>query len=114
MSDYIEREALLSFLCKQSSEAQVEADENGGESIVYAECLEDVITDIERIPAADVAPVRHGWWEKNEDTYISFDVFRCSECGDEWCWEYDDDAPHEKYLYCPHCGAKMDGGEPND
>lgn len=51
----------------------------------------------------DVAPVVHGWWNANEI---------CSLCGeksteglDATIWNY--------WLpnYCPHCGAKMDGGE---
>lgn len=60
------------------------------------------------MPAADVAPVRHGRWKYNTDFY----VWRCSECGEN---------PHkgtgfvttaEKLpAYCPNCGAKMDGVE---
>lgn len=54
-------------------------------------------------PAADVAPVVHGWWNATET---------CSLCGeksteglDATTWNY--------WLpnYCPHCGARMDGGE---
>lgn len=60
------------------------------------------------IPAADVAPVRHGRWQYNTDFYI----WCCSECGEN---------PHkgtgvvttaEKLpAYCPNCGARMDGAE---
>lgn len=60
------------------------------------------------LPAADVAPVRHGRWKYNTD----FQVWNCSECGEN---------PHkgtgvvvvEENLpaYCPHCGARMDGAE---
>lgn len=50
---------------------------------------------IKETPTADVAPVVHGKWEIG--THHSF---LCSVCG----WE------HECYtLYCPDCGAKMDG-----
>lgn len=58
------------------------------------------------VPAADVVPVVHGWWDANET---------CSLCGeksteglDATTWNY--------WLpnYCPNCGAKMDGGEDND
>lgn len=59
------------------------------------------------IPAADVAPVRHGRWI---DAYPDIEpnpMFMygiCSECGFE--------QGISKYLnYCPNCGAKMDGGE---
>lgn len=48
------------------------------------------------MPAADVAPVRHGHWIENGDCQI------CSECGEEHCWgEY-------RAAYCDSCGAKMD------
>ena len=57
------------------------------------------------IPAADVAPVRHGRWI---DAYPDIEpnpMFMygiCSECGFE--------QGISKYLnYCPNCGAKMDG-----
>ena len=58
------------------------------------------------IPAADVAPVRHGRWV---DAYPDIEpnpMFMygiCSEC------EFEQGI--SKYLnYCPNCGAKMDGG----
>ena len=45
-----------------------------------------------------------GRWEKR--TWIIFDSekvgYRCSECNTTW----DTETP-----YCPHCGAKMKGGE---
>lgn len=64
---------------------------------------------IERILAADVAPVRHGRWI---DAYPDIEpnpMFMygiCSECGFE--------QGLSKYLnYCPNCGAKMDGDASN-
>lgn len=58
------------------------------------------------MPAADVAPVVHGWWGKNE--FLSDDVnsaAACSLCGKLIGWFGNDFPP-----YCPYCGAKMDGG----
>ena len=55
--------------------------------------------DIESFPAADVAPVVHG--RKIEDGDIGC-FWLCSLCGE--CLPYGAN-------YCPHCGAKMDGGE---
>ena len=64
----------------------------------------------------DVAPVRHGRWNPHPIMgYKEWDV--CSECGigvkrreygvgddgREWVEEY-------QYVFCPNCGAKMDGG----
>lgn len=53
MAEYISKEKVLKFLTQMADEAQKDADEYGGESVIYAECLEDVIADIERLPAAD-------------------------------------------------------------
>lgn len=53
---------------------------------------------IAEAPAADVAPVRHGKWERSEgNPYPS-----CSECGCESLSRAD-------RPYCQFCGAKMDG-----
>ena len=59
---------------------------------------------IERILSADVAPVRHGRWiEKGKYTFgIMYD---CSLCENRIL-----DNGHS-WNYCPHCGAKMDGGD---
>ena len=55
------------------------------------------------IPAADVAPVRHGRWETNSDRPDSLICSVC-KCGfDMW--------KHDPHNYCPNCGAKMDGGK---
>ena len=58
------------------------------------------------IPAADVAPVRNGRWEKKRGLYS------CSECG-ETC-PYDVQADVIEYWtcnYCPNCGCRMGGGD---
>ena len=57
-------------------------------------CLKD-------IPAADVAPVRHGRWIFDAENY----EWNCSECHD---WPIDGSADDERTYYCPNCGAKMD------
>ena len=67
-------------------------------------CVNETFYDaMQTIPAADVAPVRHGRWI-NENFYT-----HCSACGkmaiyDKYGQEFESD-------YCPHCGAKMDGGD---
>ena len=54
----------------------------------------------DEIPAADVAPVRHGYWVKEKrDVLIHWHCSACKEC-------YYLDMPNAEY--CPHCGAKMD------
>ena len=60
-----------------------------------------IIDAFDYLPAANVAPVRHGEWQEING------IFRCSLC--EYSFE------HEGYQhffnYCPNCGAKMDGGD---
>lgn len=65
---------------------------------------------IDIIPAADVAPVRHGRWVMRGGKRY------CSECGNRACVTRDSD----DFWYtvgtdfCPHCGARMDLEEPNE
>lgn len=70
--------------------------------------------DVERllsIPAADVAPVRHGKWIEKEDPNGD-PYYVCSVCNAEFvCVEGTPD--ENQYYYCPNCGARMDGGEGN-
>ena len=61
------------------------------------------------IPAADVAPVRHGRWTIAEDDYYRLILVKCSVCHDEWCFEERDDVFDLNYHYCPNCGAYMMG-----
>ena len=60
---------------------------------------------INEIPAADVAPVVHGHWIRQDE---SFTRYKCSnpECGVENCSGFEN--------YCPNCGAKMDIDEEGD
>lgn len=52
-------------------------------------------------------PVRRGRW-----IYLYDGNYRCSECGDWWTC---DETPMESgMLYCPNCGAKMDGERRTD
>ena len=65
------------------------------------------------IPAADVEPVRHGYYIGTKfDGYADgnpvYYEWKCSECD---C-VFEDDEP--KYRYCPHCGAKMDAKPPEE
>lgn len=74
------------------------------EQVTQPECfIEDTRKNfariIEELPAADVAPVRHGRW-----TRIDYHDARCSECGHKTYY------PDRISLYCPECGARMDGG----
>ena len=89
--EYIDREAALSAI-KQALE-------KGEGPSLY----------IKRIPAADVAPVRHGrwkeWWPGIAVIMTGEEMlYRCSVCDAKY-------STVENYHYYPNCGAKMDGKE---
>ena len=87
MTEYIEREDALRIL------------ENGEYWPIGK--LED---DIQHLPAADVAEVRHGAWEYELQTINTLRRLKCTECG----WWTRDLFIDGVYHYCPNCGAKMD------
>ena len=67
----------------------------------YRDQYDEVVflEDIEDIPAADVAPVRHGHWKWDGKH------FYCSACAGT---RYHDLVLGLDAAYCPYCGAKMD------
>lgn len=59
--------------------------------------------------AEEFEPVRHGRWVRK--TGNGYYWYECSECGAKPLKNsYKDDCFSD---YCPHCGAKMDGGADN-
>lgn len=82
------------------AEAAVDAVKRS-EALVRAFGFHNAIEAIREVPAADVAPVRRGTWS----VAIGYDpkrVVMCSEC---------QRMAYEPSAFCPHCGAKMDGGD---
>lgn len=68
--------------------------------------------------AADVAPVRHGEWIYADDCDSLYDSYWCNNChhgitvdAERRC---DIGFVVEDLKFCPHCGAKMDGGDGDD
>ena len=77
-----------------------------GDYPLYCLAINDCMNVLDEMPAADVAPVRHGAWA-NEETAVT-----CTACGRS----YDTDFEIKRNVilsfdYCPNCGAKMDGGD---
>ena len=99
--DYIRREDALFALRKA---------ERGG-SMTALTRLERAYAEIREMPSADVAEVVHGEWLRSDDDWNSLTTIQCSSCGEEWCFETDDDVSLLNYKHCPNCGARMDGGE---
>ena len=98
MAEYIEREALMRNLKKFAPEQ-------------LTPLIESLV---QKQPAEDVVEVRHGKWL---NFYGDYSTVECSVCGEVYdaiqpseynnpeCW----DIILREYLYCPKCGAKMDG-----
>lgn len=63
---------------------------------------------LKKIPSANVAPIVYGQWKQDADG-----DWYCTNCGEvvAIC----DSGKNRTYRkpYCPHCGAKMDGGADN-
>ena len=69
---------------------------------VPKEAVLDVACMVYRTPTIEAKPVVHAHWKPKSYYYI------CSNCGEDAFWDLDDDL---SYLYCPFCGAQMDGKE---
>lgn len=82
MAEYIKREAVIDLITRRYENPEI--------------CTHE----INSIPAADVAPVVLGRWIPFHSK-ISGDIQYCSACEIGFVAKSD---------YCPHCGAKMDGG----
>lgn len=87
MAEYIEREAAIAAL---------------------PVAWDSAVDALRNAPAADVAPVVHGSWIAQEDWGMDT-YYTCSACKEDFVT--DDGTPTDNlWNYCPHCGAKMDGG----
>ena len=73
-----------------------------------------------QVPAADVAPVVYGRWQPVRESemtgwqpelagYDQIGGYICSACKEEAVYDCNDNFVLSNY--CPHCGAKMDGGD---
>ena len=101
MKEYITKDRTRQFVCGHCNEACSE------EPCEPSDC--DWMAFIDKEPAADVAPVRHGRWTIAEDDYYGLNIVKCSVCHEEWCFEERDDVFDLNYHYCPNCGAYMMG-----
>ena len=79
MAEYIEREAVINITAETGAwETQ---------------------NRVRELPAADVQPVKRGFWRKTNDIFYKY----CSVCGTKTDIAYSNAA-----KFCPECGAKMD------
>ena len=96
MAEYIEREAVHDLVQSLTKYAWASPDNTGHRVTVDAD---DVNFGVDKIPAADVAPVRHGRWEVE----VGMNFFKerncpvCKKRIESNFWDF-----------CPSCGCKMD------
>ena len=88
MTEYIAREKVLS------------------KAAPVAGCFSNMISayDVIMLPAADVAPVRHGRWVHTDLASHWYGKDECSEC----TYHEQDRSDLSRFQYCPNCGARMD------
>lgn len=94
MTEYIEREALLSKLTFENGRRIPEVDVDNFPTTV---AIRDVKKLIRELPAQKVTPVVYGRWICLED---EIGLFSCSRC--------DHKILRAACNYCPSCGAKME------
>lgn len=102
--EYIDLEETVTTL-KRNSQKYFSSFHKG-----YVQAIEDLAD----IPAAKVAPVRHGFWVAEYD--CGYTTPHCSECGEIALTKEETNYDYVYSSYCPHCGARMDekGCEEND
>ena len=88
---------MAEYIKKEDIEQKIQA---GLNNLVLGHDAIEVLGMIYEMPAADVAPVRHGRWLCVDTDTEQF--FLCNRCKKKEYWESD---------YCPNCGCLMDGGD---
>ena len=109
MKEYIERQAVEEFIQDGLN--------NPDKSKAFGHDAIEILAGIHFMLAADVVEVRHGRWVDENKNPVPWDECNskcpshsayCSECGE---WLTASDEYPVTGLYCPHCGALMDGKE---
>lgn len=99
MAEYIEREKVLKVLNSIGGcGAEPDSWANG-----WDKAIDTAISELEKIPAANVRPERHGCWLPVEGDVI----FACSNCKNTVSTSWDYENCDDMFSYCPYCGAKM-------
>lgn len=112
MSDYIDRQAYIASLQYPEPKSL--------DSFIVG-WIHGVTKDenvAKNAPAADVVPVVHGRWAPVYESEISgwnpafagrdpIGSYQCSCCGQEAVFDCNDEWVLS--MYCPNCGARMDG-----
>lgn len=98
MAEYIERDVAREYVYQYLREQTVSKYATSELCFATRAGISMALEVLDDVPAADAAPVVHGEWE-----YYTHTMMACSICKRH--------VPRHKSEYCPHCGAKMDGGK---
>ena len=101
--EYIEREALHKEIRKLQDKLETDNDKAWDINKPYYKGLAMARGILNEQPSADVAPIVHGEWIGHGNWWGHIE-YKCSACTGQTF-----DA--SEFAYCPHCGAKMDGGK---
>ena len=97
---------MAEYIKKEDIEQKIQ---DGLNNLVLGHDAIEVLGMIYEMPTADVAPVRHGRWVLDEKRYVVY----CSECSKPVSYYPNIKDVREENNYCPNCGCRMDGGEPD-
>lgn len=95
---YIEREAVEKFI--------QEGLNNPNKDKAFGHDAIEIMAEVHYMPAADVAPVRHGRWIFDHMTGEWSYYSHCSECNHQEFFANED--VEKRHKYCLNCGARMD------
>ena len=110
MTKYINEETLRKLMYEEAFEKDSDMQKWDSGCWIRYKLFENCL---EAIPDADVVEVRHERWDLAKDPFGAGYV-KCSRCGYKHCPEYCPDGSAIMHLFCPSCGAKMDGGQDDD
>ena len=96
MADYIERQAAIDAFNRIKNTLK-NPETAHYDTLMFYE-IEDVLEDVE---PADVAPVVHGKWMKEDRGHVEYCAV-CDQCGFDWMW-----SDRGYFKFCPNCGADM-------
>ena len=117
MARYIDAEKIMTNALKEKRFVVQMEDLLKSEEVVVRTVYKDLANFIDSQPTADVKEVKHGYWEDLYKGKYDNPLYTCSECYCRALRKVEADClgheiiRQELSTYCPHCGAKMDGGK---
>ena len=113
MTDLISRQAALDVLWRLHILQQMQDDTHSADKVMLGIYLSK--KRIEELPYVDAVPVRRGKWIIRETAFEDTEA-KCSECGFKTLVNQPGNGllMVSELLYCPNCGARMDGKDGDD